>query len=125
MDSEIATEEILKVLTSEEDVVLELEAKIAQQGLDKGVITAGKKKQLIGEIIEQRVDAMDASSIVLTTIIDDQGNREEATTSFEVGSVRLVVTPQRQLQPGIYTLELLITNPITQKTQTITQNFEW
>ena len=44
---------------------------------------------------------------------------------FEQGSVVLVVEPEREFTPGMYEVEVTITNPLTAQTQTLTQDFTW
>lgn len=44
---------------------------------------------------------------------------------FEVGSVVLAVDPIRSFRPGLYTLELTVTNPLSGERQTLTQQFAW
>ncbi|MDD5055254.1 MAG: SdrD B-like domain-containing protein [Candidatus Peribacteraceae bacterium] len=44
---------------------------------------------------------------------------------FEHGSVILVIEPEREFVPGLYTAEVTITNPLTNETQTLTQDFAW
>ena len=44
---------------------------------------------------------------------------------FAVGSVDLVLDPIQSFVPGLYTLEVTVTNPITGESQVLTQQFAW
>jgi hypothetical protein len=44
---------------------------------------------------------------------------------FEQGSVILVLEPEREFVPGLYTAEVTVTNPLTNESQTLTQDFAW
>lgn len=44
---------------------------------------------------------------------------------FEQGSVQLVIDPITNFRPGVYTVEVLITNPLTGEVTTMYQQFAW
>ncbi|HLD07777.1 MAG TPA: FG-GAP-like repeat-containing protein, partial [Candidatus Peribacterales bacterium] len=50
---------------------------------------------------------------------------DPAQFTFSAGSVILVLSPVRRFTPGLYTLTLRITNPITGETETFDQDFTW
>lgn len=65
------------------------------------------------------------SSLIQVKLTDKSGRTFSPNFHFEQGSVVLVVEPERAFVPGLYTLDVTITNPLTNETQTLTQNFAW
>ncbi|GEM_PF-1895851 len=61
--------------------------------------------------------------ILSATLRDQRGKLLNPKIRFSSGAV--VVEPERAFIPGLYTLKVTVTNPLTTQTQTLTQNFAW
>ena len=67
----------------------------------------------------------DTASLFQVTLKDKSGKTFSPNFHFEHGSVVLVVEPEREFTPGLYTLEVTVVNPLTNESQTLTQDFAW
>ena len=65
------------------------------------------------------------SSLIRVTLTDKSGRSFSPAYHFQKGSVVLVLEPLREFEPGMYSLEVQITNPITGEVTTQTQDFAW
>ena len=67
----------------------------------------------------------DAAPILQVKLTDKSGHTFTPHFHFALGSVDLVLDPDREFTPGIYTLDVTVTNPLTGDAQTLTQKFAW
>ena len=66
-----------------------------------------------------------SSPILQVKLTDKSGRTFSPRFHFALGSVVLVLDPEREFTPGLYTLDVTVTNPLTNESQTLTQDFAW
>ncbi len=152
-DNDVATEIVNEVINTElTDSIL---GKIAEGGTNEiNVDTAiadvlaaeGDSATLLTEAVVQTVLADNATTDVIRTNVDGVSTSTSADDvqlirvnltgpdgsviqnvpfHFKVGSVVLVIDPLPAFRPGLYTVEVLITNPLTGETTPMYQQFAW
>lgn len=67
----------------------------------------------------------DDTAVLTVSLVGPNGTVIHPPFHFEVGSVDLVIDPIQSFVPGLYTVTVTVTNPITNETQTFTQQFAW
>jgi len=78
------------------------------------------------DIGRERVSKSEIRSPILSlTLTDADGRTFSPAYHFVPGSVVLVLEPDRQFRPGLYTLSMTVTNPLTQEERVLTQDFAW
>ena len=70
-------------------------------------------------------DNQAANPFIQVKLTDKSGRTFTPKYHFAKGSVVLVLDPDREFTPGIYTLDVTVTNPLTGEAQTLSQNFAW
>src|SRR3989344_3607675 len=134
-ENEATVEEAVKEMLAENPVVEEEVTKVIDE--------AAKVVEVV-EVVEvpENMNEESTTSTTPTTsttsiplvpgiavrVTDRKGNPvdlDPSQFSFKAGSVLLVVRPIRRFTPGLYTIEFILTNPITGETSTIEQDFTW
>ncbi len=69
--------------------------------------------------------AQTSRPLIEVTMTAKNGRRFTPDFHFQKGSVVLVVEPERSFAPGLYTIEVTVTSPLTGESQTLTQDFAW
>ncbi|MDD5742980.1 MAG: DUF2341 domain-containing protein, partial [Candidatus Peribacteraceae bacterium] len=90
------------------------------------------KKEVISSVIAAAQNTSSASSvssasspILQVKLTDKSGRQFSPKYHFEQGSVILVLEPEREFTPGLYTLTVTVLNPLTGESQEKTQDFAW
>ena len=133
-------ETLTKAITTSEEVLAE-----KQEDKDKGflkkiftssisdlseVVTDDPEEiieAVVADIVEEKRDFASFFSVQITPKVGGKAITldPEDDYSFIAGSVVLVFEPNLVLDPGTYTITVKIVNPITGKTETITQDLNW
>lgn len=101
---------------------------ITQASATTQVVTQALEKTQASSLKPQdtNVTASTGASVLKLTLKGPNGEAiKNPHFHFAVGSVDLVLDPIPSFTPGLYTLSVDVTNPITGETQTLTQQFAW
>jgi len=105
---------------------------LQQKTAEKNELTAVLESEVQGITIEEILaqDAIATSTVPVLQVTAIAANGQQISIPlefihFEAGSVVLVIEPIRTFTPGLYTLVIKITNPITGVTEILMQDFAW
>lgn len=107
--------------------IVEEHAESLPDAVASAVVQAPDAVDAVADAISDgaQAEAVSSDPIIAVTLTDRDGVTTVPSYHFAKGSLLLVLDPIPAFVPGIYTLSVTITNPLTGESQTLTQDFAW
>jgi hypothetical protein len=118
----------MEPINTEAELALTLEE--SKELTDTIVETLSESDQTTDIVVENITEPADTQTddieIISVKLTGPSGETiENMPFHFEVGSVTLVIDPIRNFTPGLYSLEVIVTNPLTGEQTPMYQQFAW
>gem|GEM_PF-2948317 len=122
LTTEALMQDIVDVVSGDGEARKDLAEAVASS--DERVAGSSQAKPDVDPAIRYPLSAI-RSSLIQVKLTNRSGQSFSPAYHFAKGSVVLVLEPMREFEPGMYSLEVQITNPLTQEVSTQTQDFAW